>query len=200
MLALAIFALGACGLTADLSGLEGGGDDASAPTSGSDDASVPADARANGDAAAGGKISFTGPIHPEAAPGLCLDVVEKGTANGTLVQVWTCTGNPNQEWTYDGTLLRVYGNKCLDVTGGSVDDGTPIEIWDCSAEDGNQAWTWIDGAFQWTGQQRCLDLTDGVDAPGTALQLWTCQSGDPNQEWSEGTTMEGGAAPGSDAD
>ncbi len=59
----------------------------------------------------------SGPIHPHASSGLCLDVVGQGTANGTAVEVWACSGLANQQWVYDGTSLRVYGNKCLDVTG-----------------------------------------------------------------------------------
>ena len=30
--------------------------------------------------------------------GLCLDVTGQGTANGTLVEVWTCNGGANQHW------------------------------------------------------------------------------------------------------
>ena len=70
-----------------------------------------------------------GPIHPKASSSLCLDVVGQGTANGTEVQVWTCSGNANQQWTYDGSSLRVYGTKCLDVTGGSTTNGTKLQIW-----------------------------------------------------------------------
>ena len=30
--------------------------------------------------------------------GLCLDVTGAGTANGTLVEIWTCNGGSNQQW------------------------------------------------------------------------------------------------------
>ncbi|KAA9373161.1 RICIN domain-containing protein, partial [Microbispora cellulosiformans] len=29
----------------------------------------------------------------------CLDVASSGTANGTKVQIWSCTGANNQKWT-----------------------------------------------------------------------------------------------------
>ena len=29
---------------------------------------------------------------------LCVDVNGAGTANGTKVQLWTCTGGTNQQW------------------------------------------------------------------------------------------------------
>jgi hypothetical protein len=31
--------------------------------------------------------------------GLCLDLTGAGTANGTLVELWTCHGDTNQKWT-----------------------------------------------------------------------------------------------------
>jgi hypothetical protein len=30
--------------------------------------------------------------------GLCVDVSGQGTANGTKVQLWTCNGGSNQQW------------------------------------------------------------------------------------------------------
>jgi hypothetical protein len=128
-----------------------------------------------------------GPIHPRASANLCLDVVGKATANGSQVQVWSCTGNTNQQWTYDGTNLRVYGNKCLDVTNGSTADGTKLQIWDCVAEDPNQSWVQSGATLAWNG--KCLDLTGGVAQPGTLVQSWSCVAGDPNQEWSFGSTQ-----------
>jgi endo-1,4-beta-xylanase len=31
--------------------------------------------------------------------GLCLDAVAGGTANGTLIQLYTCSNSSNQRWT-----------------------------------------------------------------------------------------------------
>ncbi|HXR70379.1 RICIN domain-containing protein, partial [Actinocrinis sp.] len=31
--------------------------------------------------------------------GLCLDVTNKSTANGALIQLWTCWGGSNEQWT-----------------------------------------------------------------------------------------------------
>jgi hypothetical protein len=30
--------------------------------------------------------------------GQCLDITRAGTANGTLIEEWTCTGGANQQW------------------------------------------------------------------------------------------------------
>jgi hypothetical protein len=136
-----------------------------------------------------------GPVHPFASQSLCLDVVGQSTENGTPVQVWACSGSANQQWAYDGTTLRVYGNKCLDVTGGNGADGTRLQIWDCIAGNTNQMWTANGARFAWTGRNRCLDLTNGVAQPGTPIQSWTCYNGDVNQEWSFESTDAGGGAP-----
>ncbi len=139
---------------------------------------------------------FTGPIHPQASSGLCLDVVGQGTANGTAVQVWSCSGSANQQWTYDGTNLRVYGNMCLDVAGGGTANGTPLQIWQCSAGDTNQVWARSGSSFVWSGQNKCLDLTNMVAASGTRVQSWACSAGDESQEWNEGASGGGGTSTG----
>ncbi len=144
----------------------------------------------------GVSATAAGPVHPEASSSLCLDVVGQGTANGTGVQVWACSGNPNQQWTYDGTSLRVYGSKCLDVTGGSTTDGTKLQIWDCVAGSANQAWTQSGSTLQWTGKGKCLDLTGGAATNGTLVQSWACASGNTNQEWSFGKPSGGGSSSG----
>jgi uncharacterized protein (TIGR03790 family) len=128
--------------------------------------------------------TFSGPIHPQAASNLCLDVAGQGTANGTAVQLWSCTGNPNQQWTYNGTTLSVYGNKCLDVTGGSTANGTKLQIWDCAAKNANQTWTASGATFQWKGKGKCLDLANAA-ANGTRAESSACVAGAASQAWSE---------------
>jgi Ricin-type beta-trefoil lectin domain len=135
----------------------------------------------------GVSATAAGAIHPQASSGLCLDVIGQSTANGAGVQVWECTGNANQSWSYDGSHLRIYGDKCLDVTGGSTANGTTLQIWDCVADDPNQSWTLSGKTFAWSGESKCLDLTNGAAANGTLVQSWTCYDADANQEWSFGT-------------
>ena len=36
---------------------------------------------------------------PASQSGLCLDATGAGTANGTLLELWTCNGGSNQKWT-----------------------------------------------------------------------------------------------------
>lgn len=144
-------------------------------------------------------VNGSGGVHPEASSSLCLDVVNQSTANGAGVQVWTCSGNANQEWSYDGSSLRVYGSKCLDVTNGGTENGTKLQIWDCVAGSANQKWTLSGSTLQWGTTGKCLDLTNGAATAGTLVQTWSCVSGDKNQEWSVGASTGGGGSTGGGA-
>jgi len=65
--------------------------------------------------------------------GLCLDVQNSGTANGTAVQLWSCNGTNAQKWWYDaanGYLRNAVANKCLDNRGQTYNGGE-IVVWDC---------------------------------------------------------------------
>jgi len=147
------------------------------------------------DQAASGGV-FTGSVHPVASSALCLDVVGQGTANGTQVQVWSCAGSTNQRWTYDGTHLRVYGNKCLDMTNGVAANGTKLQIWDCTPGNPNQAWTLGGSALRLAGTDMCMDLTGGVAADGTLAQSWSCGAGNRNQQWIFPAPAPGGSSSG----
>ena len=68
--------------------------------------------------------------------------VNGSTANGTKV-VWdTCTGSPQQQWTWrtsGSTLYNAWSGKCMDNTGNSTTNGNPIQIWACN-NDSAQTW------------------------------------------------------------
>ena len=83
----------------------------------------------------------TGPI--TGAAGKCVDVSGGGTADGTKVQLWTCTGSANQQWTVNGDTLRALG-KCLDVAGGSTANGTQVQLSTCNGTGGAE----LDGRGQ----------------------------------------------------
>jgi hypothetical protein len=74
---------------------------------------------------------------------MCLDVNgSASTADGTLVNLWTCNGGANQVWEpqANGELLNPQSGKCLDDPASSTTPGTQLEIWDCNGG-ANQQWT-----------------------------------------------------------
>lgn len=83
---------------------------------------------------AAGNSGFAGTIRQVGGTGKCLDDPSGNTANGTKVQLWTCTGGSNQSWTtvQDGTI-RVLGH-CLAASGSTV------VLWGCSSSFQNQQW------------------------------------------------------------
>ncbi|MEU6284459.1 endo alpha-1,4 polygalactosaminidase [Streptomyces sp. NPDC047028] len=73
--------------------------------------------------------------------GLCLDVAKRGTANGSLVEVYSCNGGSNQKWTYDSGKQQVVGvgsGRCLDDPAFAT-NGRQADIWDCNGGK-NQMW------------------------------------------------------------
>ncbi|ESK95929.1 macrofage activating glycoprotein [Moniliophthora roreri MCA 2997] len=74
----------------------------------------------------------------------CLDVTNGSTADGTKLQIWTCSNNrnPNQQFYYTGDLHLAWTNhgKCLDLTNGSTDDGNRPQLWSCDGGNTNQFW------------------------------------------------------------
>jgi Alpha galactosidase A/Ricin-type beta-trefoil lectin domain/Alpha galactosidase C-terminal beta sandwich domain len=116
--------------------------------------------------------------------GRCVDVPNAATTNGTQVQLWDCSGQPNQSWTYtSGRQLTVYGNKCLDANNQGTSPGTAVIIWDCNGQP-NQQWN-VNSNGTITGVQSnlCLDASAQGTANGTKIALWTC-NGQANQQWS----------------
>jgi len=76
----------------------------------------------------------------------CLDVTDGVDADGTKLQIWDCTGGPNQQWVR--TLYSTIqwnggaGNKCIDLTDGNIADGTALQIWTCAEDGSNQNQQW----------------------------------------------------------
>ncbi|MFI6025394.1 ThuA domain-containing protein [Amycolatopsis magusensis] len=119
--------------------------------------------------------SGAGPI--VGAGGKCADVSGGNPADGTKVQLWSCTGGTNQQWTREGGTWRTLG-KCLSVAGST--DGSPVQL---SACNGGGAQNWAaqsDGTLRSGG--KCLDANGGSTADGTQLIIWTCHGG-TNQRW-----------------
>ncbi len=111
----------------------------------------------------------------------CVDVYNNQTANGTKVELWSCNGGANQQWTVgtDGTL-RALG-KCMDITGGSTANNALIELWDCNGG-ANQQWQPYNGGLRNPQSGRCLDVPNSNSNNGTQLIIWDCNGG-ANQRW-----------------
>ncbi|MEV3937464.1 polysaccharide deacetylase family protein [Glycomyces sp. NPDC049804] len=130
------------------------------------------------DGSGGGGGTDTDMLRSNSA-GKCIDVPGGNTANGTKVQLYTCHGNTNQQFSYTAAQeLRILG-KCLEAPAGS--NGTQIQINACGGA-GNQKWTFgSDGTIRSVAYANtCLDVYSSSD--GAPVQLYSCWGGD-NQKW-----------------
>jgi hypothetical protein len=119
--------------------------------------------------------------------GKCVDVNGGGTADGTKIQLSTCTGATNQQWTRSSSTFRALG-KCLDVNGAGTADGTIVQLWACNGGSG-QNWTpQADGSLMNPNSGKCLDANGASSADGTQLIIWTCHGG-TNQKWTVPSTL-----------
>jgi GH25 family lysozyme M1 (1,4-beta-N-acetylmuramidase) len=129
---------------------------------------------------------FAGAIRQAGGTAKCLNDPAASTANGTPVNLWTCTGHANQNWTVvkDGTI-RVLG-KCLDVVGEGKANGTKLQIWACNSGDGGQLWqAGTDGQLVNPQSGKCLYVPVSKAVNGTQPVLWTCANvtTQPNEHW-----------------
>jgi glucosylceramidase len=118
-----------------------------------------------------------------AAGGKCLDVTDGATADGTLPQMWACSGGPNQTWqrAADGTVRGL--GKCLDVQNNSTADGAAVHLWTCLPGVASQRWTYTAARdLVNAASGKCLDVKDNNPADGAKLQQWAC-TGAANQKW-----------------
>jgi glucose/arabinose dehydrogenase len=124
--------------------------------------------------------SGVGPV--KGLAGKCLDVRGAATADGTQIQLYSCSGGTGQTWTRSGQTLKALG-KCLDVNAGGTADGTKIQLWTCN---GGVNQNWVansDGTLRNPQSGKCLDVSGNNSADGTVVHLWTCISGAANQKW-----------------
>ncbi|MFI5648112.1 ricin-type beta-trefoil lectin domain protein [Kitasatospora sp. NPDC051705] len=114
--------------------------------------------------------------------GKCLDMRGGSSANGTVVQIYTCGTGGGQRFSTAGSLLKVF-DKCLTATGTAA--GSAVQLQPC---DGGAAQKWTpraDGTVLNAGAARCLAVPGDVSTNSTALVVNDCGSTVPaGQKWS----------------
>ncbi|MFJ9815093.1 RICIN domain-containing protein [Streptomyces sp. NPDC101151] len=120
-----------------------------------------------------------------AASGKCLDAKAAGTANGTVVQQYTCNGTTAQQWSFtatgDGHVRIGNGNstgQVVDVADVSTADNAPVHLWGYGGG-ANQQWLPVDdggGAFHFVNRNsgKCLDDPGASLADSLQFVQYTC--------------------------
>jgi endo-1,4-beta-xylanase len=130
----------------------------------------------------------TGPLHAVGA-GKCLDVPNSSSATGVQLQIWDCSGQPNQTWTHSTSnqLSVTSGGSqlCLDANGKGTTAGTKVITWTCNGGTNQQWQINSNGTITSVLSGLCLDVTGKGTTNGSLIELWTCNGG-TNQQWTLG--------------
>jgi hypothetical protein len=116
----------------------------------------------------------------------CLDLPSGNTTNGTLLQIYACNMNgQDQTWFMDGAGAIHYGaapNKCIDLPNGIPNDMTQLQIWDCdNGASQDQQWSYMaDDTIRKDG--KCVELRNGSYSNGNPVQIYDC-NGSTGQTW-----------------
>jgi hypothetical protein len=119
--------------------------------------------------------------------GKCLDASNAGTANGTIVQQWTCNGSAAQQWQFTGTdsgyfKVATHNNtgQVLDVNGGTTAtaDGVKITLWSSTGGTNQQFQPVLLSGSSYKliarHSAKCMDVNGASTADGVQMQQWTC--------------------------
>ncbi|GAA1184096.1 ricin-type beta-trefoil lectin domain protein [Kitasatospora gansuensis] len=122
----------------------------------------------------------------------CATPYGNGTANGTTLTLWDCTGSSVQKFQFSssGEVKHVQSGRCITPRGNSYSNGTVLTLWDCT---GASVQKWNVGSHYDRGNNRttplfnsgqCITNEGNSFANGTQMTLWTCNSSWPAvQDW-----------------
>lgn len=119
--------------------------------------------------------------------GKCVDARAAGTANGTVIQQYSCNGSQAQQFQFQPTsdgFTRVNNrndaSKAIDVTGVSSADNAGLQLWTYSGGN-NQQWQAVPeggGYFHFISRlsNKCLTVPNASTADSTQLVQQTCNN------------------------
>ena len=116
------------------------------------------------------------------ASGLCLNVIGGATSEGSLLQLWSCTGTPNEVWSLNQSsqLVGAGSGLCLYPVGGTTSAGTPVQIWSCAGDPASEIWTARQtGELKGQGSGLCLNVDNGATSEGSSLIIYSCAGSTP---------------------
>ncbi len=120
-----------------------------------------------------------------AASGRCLDARAAATANGTVVQQYSCNGTTAQRWSFTATgdgYVRINNanntGQVVDVAEVSTADNAPVHLW-AYGGGANQQWRAEDlggGAYRFVNRHsgKCLDDPGASTADSVQFVQYTC--------------------------
>jgi hypothetical protein len=128
--------------------------------------------------------------------GRCIGVSGASTANGALIQQFTCDGTSNQNWrgasnaAGQNTLTNQKSGRCMGVSGASTASGAVIAQFTCDGST-NQKWVLVGVGgtttnpivnFRNVKSGLCIGVNGASTANGAQLAQFRCD-GLNNQQW-----------------
>jgi Ricin-type beta-trefoil lectin domain len=115
----------------------------------------------------------------------CLDDSGGKTTTGNKVQMWTCEGDGQEQWTLEsGGTIRLDSKYCLDSAGGAGASGTAVVLDPCNGKT-SQVWTPEPGennALVQKSSGLCLTDPSTATSDGIGLQIQACNQA-VDQDW-----------------
>jgi aryl-phospho-beta-D-glucosidase BglC (GH1 family) len=117
----------------------------------------------------------------------CVDAAASGTANGTVIQQYTCNGTNAQNWQFTATSGGYYKiatrnntGQVWDVSGVSTADGAKLNLWAYGGGN-NQQWLPVaeaNGYYHFIARHsgKCLDVPGASTGDSVQLQQYTCNN------------------------
>jgi hypothetical protein len=122
---------------------------------------------------------------------MCLDVKGQGITAGTVVDLWPCGTQQNQQWLiYGGRIVGVQSGLCLDSSGGpKTGGGAQLVINRCSGAT-SQTWILRGSQLQLNGSSPylCANVDGNKTANGTPVIDYSCNDA-PNERWTYASTQ-----------
>jgi beta-glucanase (GH16 family) len=122
--------------------------------------------------------------------GLCVGASGQGTANGTILQMWTCANGTystqlSQEWIFTAASSGYYEiadanatTEAWNVVSKGTTNGSKMQIWTYAAATNEEfsAVSLGSGYYKFVGQGSglCLDVPSNSTANGVQLDIYTC--------------------------
>ena len=123
-------------------------------------------------------------IQLQADQGLCLDASGGALASGDQIILWTCHGEPNQDWILysDGTIRPGTQHPlCMDAGEGPAASGDRVRLHACSAARKEQWDSYPDGTLRPRSDPNlCMNGWGGGLDSGDEIGLYPCSAA-PNE-------------------
>ncbi|MEV0453621.1 RICIN domain-containing protein [Catellatospora methionotrophica] len=125
--------------------------------------------------------------------GKCIDVPGASSANGALLQQWSCTANsPWQQFRLTAVgsnyqLVNVSSGRCVDIPGWSTASGVQLQQYGCVSSQANQQWRLVasgSNTYQVISVHSglCVSLKDASTANGAQIIQESCTA-NTNKQW-----------------